>query len=232
MPYIKLPETPFRHPEDAETQIKMAVEFHEQHFGRKPAGHVAVGGLGLRTDDPAGRPGRHQWLATDEAILERSLNKSEMRSARPGGRGTLPALFGGAGEGAQVAMIFRNHFISDQVGFVYYRWRVGDAMADFSSHLNNIRISLPEDGKNYLVSVILDGENAWEFYPGGGKEFLEAFYGRLQSDPQIRTVRVADHLRRKPAAEKDCPGSSPVPGSTTISRSGSATKRTTWPGII
>jgi hypothetical protein len=44
----------------------------------------------------------------------------------------------------------------------------------------------------------LDGENAWEFYPGGGKEFLEAFYGRLAGDPQVRTVKVSDYLRENP----------------------------------
>ena len=105
-------------------------------------------------------------------------------------------------DGQEVAMIFRNHFISDQVGFVYYRWSIADSLNDFACHLNNIRISLPEDGRNYLLPVILDGENAWEYYPNGGKEWLEAFYGRLQSDPQIRTVRVADYLAENPPQRK------------------------------
>jgi len=201
MPYIALPEAAFRHPEDAQAQIRMAVEFHEQKFGRKPKGMWPSEGSVSEQMIPLVAGAGIKWLATDEGILERSLHKIEMRS-RTLTAAELYQPYVVERDGVAVAMIFRNHFISDQIGFVYYRWRVQEAIADFASHMNNIRISLPEDHKKYLVSVILDGENAWEYYPGGGKGFLEAFYGRLSSDPMVRTVRVSDYLEENPPERK------------------------------
>jgi hypothetical protein len=45
-----------------------------------------------------------------------------------------------------------------------------------------------------VVSVILDGENAWEYYPGNGREFLKAFYGRLANDPELRALTASEAL--------------------------------------
>ncbi|MDD4179634.1 MAG: glycoside hydrolase family 57 protein [Candidatus Margulisbacteria bacterium] len=201
MPYIKLPGSVFQHPEDAEAQIKMAVDFHQQRFGRPPLGMWPSEGSVSEQIIPLVAKAGIKWLATDEAILEQSLRKMEMRSHNLTAQ-DLYQPYLAEKDGEAVVMIFRNHFISDQVGFVYYRWRIGDSLNDFFGHLNNIRISLPDDGRNYLVSVILDGENAWEFYPGGGKEFLEAFYGALAQNPMVRTTRVCDHLEKNPPQRK------------------------------
>jgi alpha-amylase/alpha-mannosidase (GH57 family) len=201
MPYIKLPEAAFRHPEDAETQIRMAVEYHVEKFGKMPGGMwPSEGSVSEQIIPLIGRAGI-KWIATDEGILERSLHKIEARSRTISAQELYqPYLLEKDGE--TLAIIFRNHFISDQIGFVYYNWSCRDAVADFMSHMHNIRISLPDDGQNYLVSVILDGENAWEYYPGGGKEFLEAFYARLSGDPGLKTVRVSDYLEQNPPCRK------------------------------
>jgi len=201
MPYVKLPSSSFQHPEDAEAQIRLAVEYHEQKFGSRPKGMWPSEGSVSEQIIPLVAKAGIKWLATDEGILERSLHKIEMR-ARTLSAAELYQPYLVEKDGQTVAMIFRNHFISDQIGFVYYRWSVSDALADFFSHLNNIRMSLPEDQRSYLVSVILDGENAWEYYPGGGKEFLEAFYGRLSRDPMVKTVRVSDYLEQFPPNKK------------------------------
>ena len=58
-----------------------------------------------------------------------------------------------------------------------------DAASDLITHLNNIRRSLPDDGENYLVSVILDGENAWEYYKNNGWDFLSELYEKLSNEP-------------------------------------------------
>jgi alpha-amylase/alpha-mannosidase (GH57 family) len=197
MPYAKLPDIPFQHPEDAANQIRMAVEYHEKKFGRKPRGMWPSEGSVSEQIIPLIAEAGLKWIATDEAILEKSLQKSEGRGLTLSAQ-DLYQPYLAQKEGAPLAMIFRNHFVSDQLGFVYYRWQVEDAVEDFMCHMNNIRISLPEDGKNYLVSVILDGENAWEYYPGGGKAFLEAFYQRLSNDQLVKTTRVSDHLENNP----------------------------------
>ncbi len=199
MPYARLPDIAFQHPEDAAAQIRLAAEYHEKKFGRKPRGMWPSEGSVSEQIIPLIAEAGIKWIATDEAILERSLQKIERRSRALSAQ-ELYQPYTAQREGAPLAMIFRNHFISDQLGFVYYRWAVQDAVGDFMSHMNNIRISLPEDGRNYLVPVILDGENAWEYYPGGGKDFLEAFYQRLSSDAAVKTVRVADYLEQNPPA--------------------------------
>src|SRR5262249_20063689 len=49
-----------------------------------------------------------------------------------------------------------------------------------------------------LVSVILDGENCWEHYPGGGVDFLRALYRRCITTPGVVPTTIGDHLERYP----------------------------------
>jgi alpha-amylase/alpha-mannosidase (GH57 family) len=201
MPNILLPEVPFRHPEDAEAQVKKAVEYHARRFGKPPAGMWPSEGSVSEQVIPIIAGAGIKWIATDEGILAHTLRKIESRSRSLSAEELYqPYLM--EKEGASLAMLFRNHFLSDQIGFVYYRWNVQDAVGDFMTHLDNIRLSLPDDGKNYLVTVILDGENAWEYYPGQGKEFLEAFYDRLSKDPMLRTVKIGEYLAENPPRKK------------------------------
>ncbi|MBI5700759.1 glycoside hydrolase [Candidatus Saganbacteria bacterium] len=187
MPYVKLPSVRFRHPEDAESQIQEAVKFHEQHFGKPPFGMwPSEGSVSEEMIPLVGKAGI-KWIATDESILSSSLSKSPSASE-------LYKPYHVEKDGNQVSMIFRNHFLSDQIGFVYQRWRVKEAVADFKKHLYNIRAALPDDGRKYLVSVILDGENAWEYYRDGGEEFLRGLYQGLSSDQSIIPTRVCDFI--------------------------------------
>ncbi|MFA5839583.1 MAG: glycoside hydrolase family 57 protein [Candidatus Margulisiibacteriota bacterium] len=200
MPHAALPSSPFRHPEDAEEQIRQAIKYHTENFGAAPKGMWPSEGSVSEQILPLIARAGIKWIATDEAILSRSLNKINQHCQ------TLSAAdlyqpYLAEKDGQSVAMIFRNHFMSDQVGFVYYRWQVGDAIDDFMGHLNNIRQCLPDD-KEYLVSVILDGENAWEYYQDSGKQFLEALYSRLQQDPMIRTVKPSEFIEQHPPQNK------------------------------
>jgi len=42
------------------------------------------------------------------------------------------------------------------------------------------------------IFVILDGENAWEYFEGGGRPFLRALYQRLSAHPELRTVTMSE----------------------------------------
>ena len=53
----------------------------------------------------------------------------------------------------------------DQIGFVYSRNTADVAVEDFITRLKEIAASVPQNGQ-HIVSVILDGENAWEYFPG------------------------------------------------------------------
>lgn len=201
MPFMKSPPSAFQHPEDAIAQIQQAVDYFADRFGTKPVGMWPSEGSVSEAVIPLIARSGLKWIATDEGILERSLSKIEMRASTLAAADLYqPYLVEQDGE--QVAMIFRNHFLSDQIGFVYQRWNVHDSIRDFSTHLHNIRISLPDDGKNYLVPVVLDGENAWEYYPDGGKSFLESFYANLAANHEVRTVRVCDYIKENPPQKK------------------------------
>jgi alpha-amylase/alpha-mannosidase (GH57 family) len=193
LPYAQLPSIRFQHPEDAKRQIGAAVAYHESHFGEKPQGMWPSEGSVSEQILPLVAEAGVKWIATDEGILAASLNHPRLLASHEMYK---PYLVNN-----QIAILFRNHFLSDQIGFVYQRWRAKDGVEDFMKHLHNIRASLPSDNRRYLVTVILDGENAWEYYRDGGEEFLREFYRRLSSDPDIKTVRPRDFLAENPPAD-------------------------------
>ena len=45
-------------------------------------------------------------------------------------------------------------------------------------------------GRDAVVSIILDGENAWEFYPQSGREFLRRLYDGIAKDPQMEAATI------------------------------------------
>jgi hypothetical protein len=53
-----------------------------------------------------------------------------------------------------------------------------------------------------LVPIILDGENCWEFYPDGGVKFLRHLYRQSVNHPQVRPMRIGDHLESYPATDR------------------------------
>jgi hypothetical protein len=89
--------------------------------------------------------------------------------------------------------VFRDHVLSDRIGFQYARFGSGEqAAADL---LGRIRAARPvKAGQPPLVTIIVDGENAWEFYPGQGMEFLNAFYAGVCKDDRIQAVTVGEYL--------------------------------------
>ena len=85
-------------------------------------------------------------------------------------------------DGKSVNMIFRDHGLSDSIGFVYSKWNPEDAANDFISKIKNIANYVGNEYDNPLVSVILDGENCWEYYRNDGWDFLSALYSKYSPD--------------------------------------------------
>jgi hypothetical protein len=104
------------------------------------------------------------------------------------------------GAGNPLAMVFRDVVISDKVGFTYSGLPGEAAAQDFVNRIHAIRDELQASGEEgpFLVSVILDGENAWEYYDNDGKEFLHGLYQRLSDDPDIVTVTPSEFLEIAP----------------------------------
>ncbi|MGE5326323.1 MAG: glycoside hydrolase, partial [Deltaproteobacteria bacterium] len=91
-----------------------------------------------------------------------------------------------------ISLFFRDHQISDLIGFVYSRMDAGSAAADLYHRLKSAGRST--GARPAVIPVILDGENAWEFFRGNGRDFLKSFYRRVQSDPDLRALTASEAL--------------------------------------
>jgi alpha-amylase/alpha-mannosidase (GH57 family) len=197
---LPLPHSRFRHPEDAREQLLRGLDLHEKVFGARPTGVWPSEGSVSEEVLAIGADLGVQWMATDEGVLSRTLNMPFSRD----GHGRLSDAAAAKlytihryenGE-ARMSLIFRDHAISDLIGFVYS----GMPPQEAADHLmRNIRESAEpvlRTGADAVVPIILDGENAWEYYPQSGREFLRCFYAALQSASDIEAVTVSEAIAR------------------------------------
>jgi alpha-amylase/alpha-mannosidase (GH57 family) len=198
-PHLSLPARRFRHPDDAVTQLRAARQKHLETFGFLPRGlWPSEGAVSDTVASLVGADGGWTWMASDEAILARSLGIQLERD----GHGHLmnwrdlyqPYYH----RNANLAMVFRDRHLSDRIGFVYKHLSARDAAHDLLGRLRWIRDQAARDDKRYLVSIILDGENAWEEYENNGSDFLRYLYGGLSEDRSLRTVTFSEHLSLHP----------------------------------
>jgi alpha-amylase/alpha-mannosidase (GH57 family) len=206
MPGASLPQFLESYAGDAREQIRRAVEFHEKTFGQKPRGMWPPEGSVCQGMIPAIADAGIQWIATDEEILCHSTDNWVSRDANGYLRNPellyRPWRVEEAGRSLQV--LFRDHAMSDQIGFHYQRVAAHQAVEDFVGKLEAIgRATAGKTAQRpTLVSIILDGENCWEYYPNSGLDFLRRLYRRIVEHPKITPVRVGDYLSRHPATER------------------------------
>lgn len=210
-PGLPLPNPPFRHPEDAAEQIRLAVEAHQAAFGEAPLGIWPSEGAVCPEILPVLARHGFRWFATDEAILSRSLGVPIERDADAHLKAPhiLYQPYVGQVGNLSYSVIFRDHVLSDRIGFVYQSMDGQEAAEDLIHRLQvayerlgretSPALSLAEGlATPYLVSIILDGENCWESYPNCGDPFLHHLYQRLSEETTIETVTVSDYLERFP----------------------------------
>ena len=186
-PDLPLPALPFAAPEDAERHMVRALARHADVFGRPATGMwPSEGSVSPEVASIAARLDI-RWLASDEAVLWRSLDHGAQE------RGALYRPWRFVSEAGEVALFFRDHALSDRIGFVYQRWDARDAADDFIAQLRRIARDHRGDVPP-LVSVILDGENCWEHYPEDGDQFLNALYRGLAEAKDIRTRTPSEVL--------------------------------------
>ncbi len=193
-PNVTLPPIQFQHPEDAEVQLDRAKAYFQEKFGRLPIGvWPSEGSVSEAAAELIARKG-FRWIATDEGILSRTLGV-----AHESHKIYQPHRF--VGKSHSIAIFFRDHYLSDSIGFVYSGWDEDSAVTDFFQRLYSIRNRLiqkfGEDALfRYVVSVILDGENCWEYYPNDGHSFRRKLFARLSEDPLIQTVTFQEFLEK------------------------------------
>ena len=213
-PGLPLPQNRYRHPEDAREQLVRGLDLHENVFGKRPTGvwpsEGSVSDEALAIAQQAGV----KWMATDEGVLGRSLGLFFSRDVS----GHLPAdlaeklysVHHYQSSTAEMNLVFRDHTISDLIGFVYSGMPAPDAAKHLIENIKRAAQPLLEKGRDAVVPIILDGENAWEYYPQSGREFLRRFYDALENESGMEAVTVSEAIERQkdiPALTNLMPGS-------------------------
>jgi alpha-amylase/alpha-mannosidase (GH57 family) len=201
-PSTPLPQPAFRYPEDALEQLARARTSHLRHFGRAPAGlWPSEGSVSDEALELAAELD-FRWFATDEGVLGRTLNVGFWRDGLgfPENAEQLYTPWKIRRGERELTGLFRDHYLSDLIGFVYTRMDAEAAAEDLHRRIRTIGERVPGP-RPATVAIILDGENAWECYPGNGREFLRQFYRRVESDPDIRALTASEAV----AAAGDLP---------------------------
>ncbi|HSC57660.1 MAG TPA: glycoside hydrolase family 57 protein [Nitrospira sp.] len=189
----------FRAPDDAEAQLRLAVEYHAATFGSPPEGLWPSEGSVCPELIPLLHRVGLRWLATDEGILGRSFEASQ----RPWHRPQLYRPYNVGMPGEEATIVFRDRELSDGFGFLYHKTTADMAADDVLRRIKHIALDTPQD--DVLVPIILDGENPWEHYHEGGEQFLSHLYqalsqGALDEGPALRvtTATVSEALAATP----------------------------------
>ncbi|MDT8306312.1 MAG: glucodextranase DOMON-like domain-containing protein, partial [Anaerolineae bacterium] len=204
LPAAQLPQPPFVFGADAQEQVALGVQLYEENFGQAPRGMwPAEGSVAQEIVTMVAQNGI-EWMASDEGVLANSLGmdsftRDSNETVQEADVLYRPYLVRGR-RGGPVAIVFRDVVISDKVGFTYSGVPGTAAATDFVNRIHAIREKLQESGAEgpHLVSVILDGENAWEHYENDGKEFLHSLYQQLSDDELIKTVTPSEYLALAP----------------------------------
>ena len=209
MPESPMPEYPV-YPggvERAKWQLQYGLEVFEGFFGFRPQGMwLSEGSVSEEALELL--PGYGiQWTASGEGVWHGSSLLSGLEHNTPASRKCLfsPQRI----PDCDTRLLFRDDGLSDLIGFEYQGWKAEDAAEDFIRHIHNIQHFLGDEADQHMVSVILDGENAWEYYPDNGFHFIGALYERLAQDPRIEVTTFSDAIAQCPALDlpKLCAGS-------------------------
>ncbi|HVP35817.1 MAG TPA: glycoside hydrolase family 57 protein [Terriglobales bacterium] len=201
MPNVFLPKKRFIHPEDALAQINCGIEFFERIFDGKPKGMWPSEGSVSEDIIPLMAQAGIKWAATDEEILFLSMKVESFSDHYKGDLLYKP--YEVTSKGSKIFFVFRDHYLSDLIGFVYSRWDPKKAADDLVYRLLEIRKNLKEEElSESIVSIILDGENCWEYYKNDGNDFLNALYARLSREKLIQTTTVSKFLEETKVKSK------------------------------
>ena len=197
LPQAPQPAGRFRWPEDARHHVAAAVVDYRKRFGRAPRGMWPGEGSVAQAVAPLFPAAGIRWIATDEDVLARSLDR-KLRDGEHLTAAGAAALYRPYQVAQGPAILFRDRKLSDDIGFRYSKLPGEAAARDLLGQL--AAVAAAPDAGDRLVSIILDGENAWENYPDDGKAFLRALYKGLTTDRRFRTVTPAAYLQgRQPA---------------------------------
>jgi alpha-amylase/alpha-mannosidase (GH57 family) len=170
--------------------LQRGIDVFERYFGLKPQGvWLSEGGLSEDAVSLLNEAGI-SWTASGEGVWRNSCRLSGYEGEDECSKRSLFMPY--QQPESDVRLFFRDDGLSDLIGFKYADWHARDAVGDFVQHLENIAVFLNHNAPNQVVPIILDGENAWEYYPKNGSYFLDALYSELGNSSQLKMTTFAD----------------------------------------
>ena len=199
-PGLPLPQNRFQRPDDARNQILRGLDLHEKVFGVRPKGVWPSEGSVSDDAIAIAHSLGVQWMATDEEVLGRSTGLFFARDGEGRLAGHLAeklyTIYQYEKGPATMHLVFRDHTISDLIGFVYSGMPANDAAQHLIGNIQRAAQPVLDRGQDAVLSIILDGENAWEYYPRSGRDFLRRFYEKLQTTPGLEAVTTSEAIAR------------------------------------
>jgi alpha-amylase/alpha-mannosidase (GH57 family) len=191
LPHSSLPRR-FSYPRDAAAQLVSGQNKMAELLGRKAEGlWPSEGSVSDQTVKLAAESG-FKWMATDEAILEKSLGCILRGQGEDSFEKAYRPYHLEGMEGLRI--FFRDRILSDLIGFTYYSWEPQAAAADLISRLEGLAGKLGDKAGKCIVPVVLDGENAWESYINDGHDFLNALYSGLSRSNKLHCCTFGEYL--------------------------------------
>jgi alpha-amylase/alpha-mannosidase (GH57 family) len=180
-PYVALPEQ-FAYPGDASAQLRQAKQYVENALGMGVQGlWPPEGGVSDEVLAKAAEAG-FRWTASGQGVLERTLGHALATEDKH-----RPHVW--QRDQQRITVLFRERRLCELIGLVYARMGAEEAANHFVNELHRV-----SEGKDAVIPVILDGENAWEHYAENGRPFLRALYRRILADPEVEAVTVSQAL--------------------------------------
>lgn len=183
----------FAYPEDAQEHVRRAVAMYRSVFGRSPSGMWPAEGAVSRASLPMFAQYGVQWVATDGRVLARS-GRWGYQAERP--EVLCQPYHDPTGE--DPAIFFRDPGLSDAIGFRYHARAAEEAARELIEQIRErFARPIPTD-EDHVLTIALDGENAWGAYRDDARPFLHALYGLLERDPALVTVTFSEYLEGNP----------------------------------
>ena len=169
--------------------MQQGLEVFKRHFGIKPRGiWLSEGGI---SDDALDILDEYDidWTASGQGVWGGTCYQAAIDQALIQNKKALFSPFAVADKRSKV--FFRDDGMSDFIGFEYSQWDAQQAAEDFVGNLRNIHAFLGDDADEHVISIILDGENAWEYFPDNASKFLDALYNTMTNEPLLETQTFA-----------------------------------------
>ena len=191
----------------SEWHLEKGIQSFQHYFGKKPDGvWLSEGGV---SEDAVEMLDKFDisWTASGEQVWRNTCQLNQLDYEEIHNKKALFKPYQYKDHGTK--LYFRDDGLSDFIGFEYSHWNACDAARNFVENLQNIADFVGDDADQKVVSVILDGENAWEYYQDNGYYFLDALYKKMSECDDIEVTTFSNTSKSVAATKVDkvCAGS-------------------------